>query len=387
MTRQKIKDTGNNDTLSIRKHLVQSCKRVVIKAGTRLLVDAAALARLVEQIKTVRDSGIQVILVSSGAVGTGMKSLGLKKRPKHLSDVQALAAIGQIHLMALYDEECRKHGFQAAQVLLTAEDLRSRGRHLNALNCLESLLAMNILPIINENDPVSVAELKFGDNDMLAAQVASMTRSDLAIILTTVDGLKKPLPDGTLGDRISVVRGVSDEIRGMARGTDDASLSIGGMASKLKCADILNSAGECLWIADGRDASIIRQIFNGDDVGTVFLPDHGKIESKKRWLSTFAKAIGTIQVDDGAAKALLEKGSSLLPSGIKKVSGTFQRGSIVEVLNGKKIIAKGLSNFSAAECRKLAGCQTSSIHDILKCDAESEVIHRNNMVVFHESAK
>ena len=307
-----------NDALSIRKRLVGSCKRVVIKAGTRLLVDAAALARLVEQIKTVRDSGIQVILVSSGAVGTGMKSLGLKKRPKHLSDVQALAAIGQIHLMALYDEECRKHGFQASQILLTAEDLRSRGRHLNALNCLESLLAMNILPIINENDPVSVAELKFGDNDMLAAQVASMTRSDLAIILTTVDGLKKPLPDGTLGERISVVHGVSDEIRGMARGTDDASLSIGGMASKLKCADILNSAGECLWIADGRDASIIQQIFNGEDVGTVFLPDHGKIESKKRWLSTFAKAIGIIQVDDGAAKALLEKGSSLLPSGIKR---------------------------------------------------------------------
>jgi glutamate 5-kinase len=382
MKAQESGKTCNADPAAVRRQLVKNCKRVVIKAGTRLLVDAAALARLVEQIKTVRESGIQVILVSSGAVGTGMKSLGLQKRPKHLSEVQALAAIGQIHLMALYDSECRKHGFQASQILLTAEDLRSRGRHLNALNCIESLLAMDILPIINENDPVSVAELKFGDNDMLAAQVASMTRSDLAIILTTVDGLKRPLPDGTLGDRIPVVHGVTDDIRGMARGTDDSSMSIGGMASKLKCADILNSAGECLWIADGRDASIIQQIFNGEDVGTVFLPDHGKIESKKRWLSSFAKSVGTVYVDDGAARALQKKGSSLLPSGITRVSGTFQRGSVVEVVNGKTCIARGLSNFSAAECRKLAGCQTTSIHDILKCDAESEVIHRNNMVVF-----
>ena len=182
------------NNVEIRKRLVHSCKRIVIKAGTRLLTDPEALAVLIRQIKVVRDSGIQVLLVSSGAVGTGMRTLGLKKRPRKLSEVQALAAIGQIRLMSVYESECEKLGFHAAQILLTADDLRSRERHLNALNCIETLLAQDILPIINENDPISVDELKFGDNDILAALLASMTRSDLAIILTTVDGLMRPNP-------------------------------------------------------------------------------------------------------------------------------------------------------------------------------------------------
>ncbi len=369
--------------IEIRKKLVASCRRIVIKAGTRLLTDPEALAVLIRQIKTVRDSGIQVLLVSSGAVGTGMRSLGLKKRPRRLSEVQALAAIGQIRLMSVYEAECEKLGFKAAQILLTAEDLRSRERHLNALNCIESLLAQDVLPIINENDPVSVDELKFGDNDILAALLASMTRSDLAIILTTVDGLMRPNPDGSLGERISLVEGVTDEQRNMANGTDDSSMSIGGMKSKLRCAEILNSAGECLWIASGKDAHVIERIFNGEDVGTVFIPHHRtKVESRKRWLATFAKPSGKIIIDSGAVRALATHGSSLLPAGMKFVQGTFKRGSIVEVcsLEGE-LIAKGLTNFSSEDCMKLIGCQSSEIHDILRCDADSEIIHRNNMAV------
>ena len=297
--------------------------------------------------------------------------------------MQALAAIGQIRLMSVYEAECEKLGFKAAQILLTAEDLRSRERHLNALNCIESLLAQDVLPIINENDPVSVDELKFGDNDILAALLASMTRSDLAIILTTVDGLMRPNPDGTLGERISLVEGVTDEQRNMANGTDDSSMSIGGMKSKLRCAEILNSAGECLWIASGKDAHVIERIFNGEDVGTVFIPHHRtKVESRKRWLATFAKPSGKIIIDSGAVQALATHGSSLLPAGMKFVQGTFKRGSIVEVcsLEGE-LIAKGLTNFSSEDCMKLIGCQTSEIHDILRCDADSEIIHRNNMAV------
>ena len=210
-----------------------------------------------------------------------------------------------------------------------------------------------------------------------------MTRSDLAIILTTVDGLMRPNPDGTLGERISLVEGVTDEQRNMANGTDDSSMSIGGMKSKLRCAEILNSAGECLWIASGKDAHVIERIFNGEDVGTVFIPHHRtKVESRKRWLATFAKPSGKIIIDSGAVQALATHGSSLLPAGMKFVQGTFKRGSIVEVcsLEGE-LIAKGLTNFSSEDCMKLIGCQTSEIHDILRCDADSEIIHRNNMAV------
>ena len=199
----------NAENIELRKKLIRNCHRIVVKAGTRLLTDPESLPVLIGQIKTIRDAGKQVILVSSGAVGIGMKILKLKKRPRRLSEVQALAALGQGKLMAMYEAECEKLGFRCAQILLTADDLRSRERHLNALNCIETLLSQDILPIINENDPVSVDELKFGDNDILASLLASMTRADLTIILTTVDGLKKPNEDGTLGDRISVVRGIS----------------------------------------------------------------------------------------------------------------------------------------------------------------------------------
>lgn len=368
----------------LRKKLIKNCRRVVVKAGTRLLTDPAALPELVGQIKTIRDSGKQVILVSSGAVGTGMKVLGLKKRPRKLAEVQALAALGQIKLMSLYEKECEKLGFRAAQILLTADDLRSRERHLNALNCIETLLAQDILPIINENDPVSVAELKFGDNDILASLLASMTRADLAIILTTVDGLKRPNPDGTLGERISVVKGITDEQRGMAAGTDDSSMSIGGMASKLKAAEILNTAGEALWIADGRVQGILKKVFDGEDVGTVFLPPQSKskMESKKRWLCVFSKPSGKLIIDDGAVQAVKRSGRSLLPSGVVAVEGTFKRGDVLEVCSKDgAVIAKGLSNFSAADCKKIIGHNSSDVPEILKQDADEEIIHRNNMAV------
>ena len=373
-----------NENCELRKKLLKNCHRVVVKAGTRLLTDQKLLPHIVQQIKDLRDAGKQVILVSSGAVGTGMKSLGLKKRPRKLAQVQALAALGQVKLMSMYETECEKLGFRAAQILLTAEDLRSRERHLNALNCIEVLLGDDVLPIINENDPVSVDELKFGDNDILASLLASMTRAALTIILTTVDGLKKPNPDGTLGDRISVVRGITDTQRDMARGTDDGNLSIGGMASKLKAADTLNSAGESLWLASGKEPDILDRIFRGEDVGTLFLPGAAKkkMESRKRWLSSFSKAHGRVTIDEGAVAALRKRGSSLLPSGIIAVEGDFVRGDVLEIVSAEKqLIGKGLTNFSAEECRKLMGHKSSENHTILNYDADEEIIHRNNLVV------
>ena len=378
-----------SDRTDIRKKVIDSCKRVVVKAGTRLLTDPKAIPELVTQIKKIRDSGRQVIFVSSGAVGTAMKSLGMKKRPKHLSEVQALAAMGQVKLMSMYEEECLKHGFRVAQLLLTADDLRSRERHLNAENCLEALLAQDVMPIVNENDPVSVDELKFGDNDILASLLGSMTRSDLTIILTTVDGLLRPNPDGSLGERISVVRGITPELLAMAAGTDDSSMSVGGMKSKLRAAENLNIAGECLWVACGKDAGVLSRIFRGEDVGTLFVPESAgqdgvshKMEAKKRWIATFSKPCGKLIVDEGAVKALLKTGCSLLPSGLIAIDGVFHRGDVVEICSGTgQVIAKGQINFSAEDCRMLAGRQTSDISDILHADAEEEVIHRNNMVI------
>ena len=373
------------DPVQARKQILKNSRRVVLKVGTRLLADQTAIARLVLQIHELRQSGRQVILVSSGAVGMGMRASGLKRRPRHLSEVQALAAMGQVTLMAMYEAECAKYGFQAAQLLLTADDLRSRERHLNAVNCIEALLSHDVLPIINENDPVSVSELKFGDNDTLAALLGSMIRADLTISLTTVDGLLDKNPDGTLGKRISVVHGVTASLKEIASGTDDAAFSIGGMASKLNAAELLNSAGEALWIASGSDADVIARIFAAEDVGTVFLPPDGihKMGSRKRWLASFSRPAGTVSVDDGAADALTKKGSSLLPSGVVSVTGNFRRGDVVKIARASTgaVLAKGITNFSSEEAGLIARHKSADLTTLLGCDAEDELVHRNNLVL------
>ncbi|MFA6717078.1 MAG: glutamate 5-kinase, partial [Victivallaceae bacterium] len=247
-----------------RKKIINTCKRIVVKVGTRLLTDEHRIPVLISGISKLRRKGCQVMLVSSGAVGIGMKELGIEKRPSKLAQIQALAAIGQNKLMAIYDNECRRHDFKSAQLLLTAADLHSRERHLNVLNCINSLLDNDILPIVNENDSVSVDELKFGDNDGLAALLATMTRAELTVILTTETGLRERNNNGILGERISLVKKISSGMRKAAEGTDNAEFSIGGMTSKLNAARIVNTAGEYLWIADGRENDTIDRILNGE---------------------------------------------------------------------------------------------------------------------------
>jgi len=353
---------------------------VVIKAGTRLLTDTARIPVLISQIAKLKEKGFKVTFVSSGAVGLGMKALKLTKRPSRLAEVQALAAIGQSKLMSLYEKECLKFGFHAAQLLLTAEDLRDRERHLNVMNCIDALWADNVLPIVNENDSVSVDELKFGDNDILAAFLGAMTRSELTIILTSVDGLYS-YQNSKKGERISIVERVTDKVKSLATGTDDSSFSIGGMISKIRAAEIVNGAGENLWIANGKDPEIISKIISAEDVGTVFLPKRKQMESKKRWIRIFSKKSGKLFVDAGAVKALLKNGRSLLPSGLVSVEGSFKRGDSVEICDAAgNTVAIGISNYSASEASRVAGLKTSQMSAVLKTAfSDEELVHRNNL--------
>ncbi len=371
-----------NNNIQIRKKLLSNCRRVVVKVGTRLLTDEKMIPGLIAQLVKLREKGWKVLLVSSGAVGIGMKLLETGKRPARLSAVQALASVGQGRLMALYEIACREHGFHAAQLLLTADDLRDRERHLNVLNCINALWSQDILPIVNENDAVSVDELKFGDNDVLAGLLAAMTRSDLTMLLTTVDGLWERDESGKLSERISVVKNIDDKLKGNAAGTDDKAFSIGGMESKIRAAEIVTAAGEPLWIADGRVSGIVEKILNAEDVGSVFLPKSGRMQGKKRWIKFFSRRSGKIIVDAGAAKALAQGGRSLLPSGVTGVEGDFKRGDTVEICGlAGNVIARGLVNFDAGECRKIMGKQSSEIPEILRHDADDEIVHRNNMAV------
>ncbi|MDD5698088.1 MAG: glutamate 5-kinase [Victivallaceae bacterium] len=364
-----------------RKQIIARCKCVVVKVGTRLLTDAHRVPVLISGIARFRHQGCRVILVSSGAVGIGMKELGIEKRPVKLAKIQALAAIGQNKLMSLYDAECRKHGFKSAQLLLTAADLHSRERHLNVLNCLNSLLDSDILPIVNENDSVSVDELKFGDNDGLAALLAAMTRAELTIIMTTETGLREK-QDGILGERLSVVRRITAEMRQSAAGTDNADFSIGGMTSKLNAASIVTAAGEYLWIVDGRENDIIDRVLRGEDVGTLFLPQADKMQARKRWLHFFAKSAGHLTVDAGAVKAICHQGRSLLPAGVTEIGGKFKRGDTVEIVDsGGQVIARGLSNFDSVEAAAIAGRQSSEIFQMLHRDSDEVIVHRNNLIL------
>jgi glutamate 5-kinase len=365
---------------SARKKIIAECDNIVIKVGTRLLTEPECIPKLISSIAELRRCGYRIILVSSGAVGIGMKQLGLTKRPSKLSQVQALAAIGQNKLMSIYDDECRKHNFKSAQLLLTAQDMKER--HLNILNCIHALWSNDVLPIVNENDSVSVDELTFGDNDFLAAMLGTITRSPLTVILTTESGLRARNSDGTLGERISTVTAIDATMKASASGTDDSHFSIGGMISKLTAAEMVNAAGEYLWVADGRNDNTLLDIIAGKDIGTLFVPNKKRMSGKKRWLSFLTESVGQIIIDAGAVNAVGTKGSSLLPSGVIGVNGNFERGATVDVCDNKNnILARGLTNFSAKEIEQLKGCQTVEIATILKHDCDNEIIHRDNLVV------
>ena len=372
----------SEQNITLRKEAVSAARQIIVKAGTRLLIDRKSIAKLVDGIALLRKRGHRVLLVTSGAVGMGMELAKLDKRPGELAQKQALAAMGQARLMSIYAEEAARHGFHVAQLLLTASDLRNRGRYLNVMNCINALWERDVLPIVNENDSVSVAELKFGDNDTLAGMLTSLTGAQMTVLLTTVNGLLGRNSDGTLGERIPVVAKITDRIRSLAGGTDDSDLSTGGMASKLRAAGLSTASGAWLWIADGRIDGIMQKIVDGEDTGTLFLPEEHKVPGRKRWFGFFSKISGEITVDSGAQNAVSVKGGSLLPSGVVQIDGDFKRGDTVDVCGADgRPFARGLVNFDSSDCRKIIGKHTAELTAILGSSAEAELIHRDNLIL------
>lgn len=375
-------DTGE------RNRALNKVQKIVIKVGTRLLtgVNGASKAQriyeLVEAIAGMRRHGLEIILVSSGAIGAGMGVLQTPKRPRLLPQLQSHAAVGQCRLMYLYETACEQFGFHSAQILLTAEDVQNRERHLNVTSCLDALLSNGVLPVINENDSVSVDEIKFGDNDRLAALVAVMARADLTIMLTSVDGLHE-IRNHQLDRRISVVNRITQRVRNLAGDTADRKYSTGGMATKIEAAESVVKAGENVWIANGTDFTVLPRILAGEDLGTLFTATNPtRMRGRQRYLAFFSDYKGDITVDQGAAQALTRRGRSLLPSGITGLAGSFRRGDTVRIRDPQgNEIARGVTNYDADEVRQIYGCQTHEISKILHYEAYDTVVHRNYMVL------
>lgn len=374
--------------MQIRKEVTKA-HRIVVKVGTRVLVDdrgrpnQAKIDALAQQLAQLHHAGHDVALVSSGAVGAGVEALKMTHRPKTLPELQMAAAIGQARLMAKYNEPFSKADCLIGQVLLTQADLANRTRHLNIRNTMSCLFRHGIIPIVNENDVVSVDEIKVGDNDVLAAMVAILAEADLLVLLSTTNGLKE---SGEVGAaRIPFVHSLTDDILGLAKGKG-GELSTGGMMTKLQSAHRAVSEGIPTIIADGREDDTLRRIMAGESVGTL-LANAQTVSTdghphRKQWIAHFHKYAGFVVIDDGACEAVQNKGKSLLPIGVRSVEGTFAAGSAIQVKNQQgQVIACGLSNYSNNEVSKIMGKKTSEVEIILGACAIDEVIHRDNMVV------
>ena len=369
------------------RHLFDTAKRVVIKVGSNVLtqdngLNIEAIGAISSQISTLIDGGREVLLVSSGALAAGVKKLGLRRRPDAIPRRQAAAAVGQAGLILEYETAFERHGKQVAQVLLTGDGLTHRKRYLNARNTLHTLLAWGVVPVINENDTVSADEIRFGDNDNLAAMITLLMDADLLINLTDIDGLYDRDPRiHSDAARIETVTTIHREIERAAGGIAGA-LGTGGMLSKIKAARKLTTAGVPMIIAGGKIPDIVGRLFAGEPLGTVFLPQRGKMANRKCWIGFTLTPKGTLRIDDGAARAILTGGKSLLPSGIVEVEGEFGVGAPVAFKNGGDVIlGMGLVNYSAAEIRRIMGLRTGEIRKRLGHKPYDEVIHRDNLTV------
>ncbi len=372
-----------------RNSVIEGARCVVVKVGTRVLtttggkLDRRRIEVLSAQLCRIADRGHQVILVSSGAVGAGVAKLGLDGRPTGLAQLQAVAAVGQTDLIQAYESSFAAMGRHAAQVLLTAADLRRRSGYLNVRNALTQIHAYGSIAVINENDSVAVSELMttFGDNDRLAAQVAGLLNDALLIILSDIDGLYDGPPDDTASRRIELVDVIDERILAMAQDHRSPD-SKGGMASKLMAAQIATSHGHSTIIASGRDDEVLDKIFAKQSTGTLFLAPDKSIRGRRRWIGGAARVDGSLQLDAGAANALCNKGSSLLAIGITRVSGSFKRGSVVSIVDPQGIeIARGLSNYPSREVTKILGKPSDQISDILGHRPYESVVHRDNLVL------
>jgi len=361
-------------------------RRVVIKIGSALLVDVATgikadwLATLCEDIHVLKQEGCEVLIVSSGAIALGRRQLDLPRRVLKLEESQAAAATGQILLGRAYANALGKHGHEAGQILLTLGDTEERRRYINARETIATLLKLGAVPIINENDTVATSEIRYGDNDRLAARVATMTSADLLILLSDVDGFYSGIP-GRDGDakRFDRIERVTPQIEAMA-GDAGTELSKGGMVTKLEAAKIATQAGTAMVITSGRGLHPLKQLFDGGNA-TWFDAHENPVTARKKWIAGQMEFSGRLFIDDGAARAL-QRGKSLLPAGVRKLEGKFARGDVVAVvsLDGKEL-GCGIVSYDGKDAHKIIGCRSDEIEEILGMTARGAMIHRDNLVL------
>lgn len=356
---------------------------VVVKLGTQVLsdnqgrLDGDFITCIAGQIATLRDRGLRMTIVSSGAIGAGLRELNLAKRPTDLAKLQAVAAVGQRRLMDVWANAFASHALPVAQLLLTREDVDDRTRFLNLRNTISAVHELGGIPVINENDTISTDELvqiSFGDNDILAALVAHAIRAHLLVLLTVVDGILD-----SAGNPVRLIQQI-DSVRELVR-SEKSAAGKGGFNSKLEAARMVTSSGEVMVVADGRMPDVLPRVLDGEDVGTLFVPAGRKLSSRSRWIGSVRPA-GIITIDEGAARALVEKNRSLLPAGIVNVEGEFLRGDIVAIQSADgRTIARGLCNYAAADVARIRGKKTNEVRAILAEEAYDEVIHRDNLVI------
>ncbi len=376
-----------DDSLIARRSVLANLQTIVVKVGTNVLsttddrLDPARIQALAEQLAEIGAKGIKPILVSSGAIGAGMALLGLKTRPKDLPHLQAAAAVGQAQLMHTYDEAFRPHGYHAAQLLLTANDFKNRARYLNMRNTLLTLAEYQTIPVVNENDTVSVDEIKLGDNDRLAAMVAGLLQADLLIILSVVDGLLTGDPTLATSQRIPFVTKFDDDLLSLV-GATKSSRGTGGMKSKLEAVRTAVSAGTNVIIGHGQHPNILRRILSGEDVGTLFQAESSPVSAWKRWIGYTLAPKGKLFLDDGAVRAVTQQGKSLLAIGVSRVQGEFAKGEVVSLLNSAgEEIARGLTNYDSQAATLVAGKRTEEMLKTLGTVPYDEVIHRDNLAL------
>ena len=377
----------------VRQEIAATSETIVVKVGTRVLthddgtLDQIRVTAIADQLVRLIEKGRRVVLVSSGAVGAGLGRLGLKRRPTDLAHLQAVAALGQSNLIEAYNQALEEHGYHAAQILLTADDLNDRTRYLNVRNTLLALFQYRAVPIINENDTVRVDELQrnVGDNDRLAAMVTNLLRAPLLVLLSDVEGLYDGDPANSQAKVIPIVTRLEEAIRQFQRQPTSAGsnqLSKGGMASKLEAARLATSTGENVIIANGRRANVLDDILAGQAVGTLFLAQGPAVASRKRWIGFTAQPCGRLVLDAGAQRAIQEQGRSLLAIGVTRVEGNFQKGDVVSLCrdDGSEI-ARGLINYRADEMRRIAGHATEQIVELLGHRPYDEIVHRDNLTL------
>lgn len=366
-----------------------AARRWVVKVGSSLLtddgkgLDHAIIDQWTTQLASMMREGREVVLVSSGSIAEGVARLQLTQRPTRVNELQAAAAVGQMGLIRAYESGFERFGQLTAQVLLTHEDMADRRRYLNARGTLTTLIRHRVLPIVNENDTVTTAEIKLGDNDTLGAQVANLIDAEVLVLLTDQDGLFDRDPRSHADARLIERANASDPAILALAGPPGSTLGSGGMRTKVLAADRAAQNGTTTVVANGREPDVLSRLCKGEPLGTMFTSEQKPLDARKRWLADQLRARGTLILDDGACHGLKSRGSSLLAVGVRECTGDFSRGELVSCtdLNGREI-ARGLSNYNAADTRRVLGHSSEDFEKLLGFAGEPELIHRDNMIVF-----